>query len=271
MGLHRVIRRYRKKGGSAALRYVWRLQKNNLIRVANLVGPVRKSCPCCGWAGMRFLDYAGHRQNGIICPRCGSHPRHRALWMMLAEEIARLRPGSAVLHVSAEQNLRPVFARRDDLRYVTTDLKLKSAMVRADATRLPFQSGSFHMIVSSHTLEHIQDDGAAVAEFARVLAPGGQAIIMVPTSREWRTNATREFGAPDNQEGHWRIYGYDFAARLESAGLENRTIGTMELVPADVAKSCELDDDAVFVGRKRIRSPWPQRVPGRGVTRRPVG
>ena len=211
---------------------------------------------------MRFLDYAGHRQNGIICPRCGSHPRHRALWMMLAEEIVRLKPGDAVLHVSAEQNLKPVFARRGDLRYVTTDLKLKSAMVRADATRLPFQSGSFHLIVSSHTLEHIQNDGTAVAEFARVLAPGGQAIIMVPTRPDWRSNTTTEFGSADNQEGHWRIYGSDFGERLEGAGLESRTVGTMELVSADVAKSCELDDDAVFVGRKGIGSPLPQRAVG---------
>jgi hypothetical protein len=38
MVLHRVIRRYQRKGGPAAPRCVWRLQKNNLIRVANLVG-----------------------------------------------------------------------------------------------------------------------------------------------------------------------------------------------------------------------------------------
>jgi hypothetical protein len=70
MGLHRVIRRYQRKDGLAALRYLWRLQKNNLIRVAALVGPLRKQCPCCWWSGMRYLDYAGHRQNEIICPRC---------------------------------------------------------------------------------------------------------------------------------------------------------------------------------------------------------
>jgi hypothetical protein len=31
MGLHRVIRRYREKGSRGALRYVWRLQRNNLV------------------------------------------------------------------------------------------------------------------------------------------------------------------------------------------------------------------------------------------------
>lgn len=247
MGLHRVIRRYQRKGGPAALRYVWRLQKNNLIRVANLVGPVRKQCPCCGWSGMRFLDYAGHRQNAIICPRCASHPRHRALWTYLADQLTRLESGSAILHLSAEQNLMPMFRRRNDLRYVTCDLKLKSAIVRADATRLPFRSNSFQMIVSSHVLEHLENDRAAIAEFARTLRPGGQAVVMVPTRPDWRTAPTREFGAPDLREGHWRLYGGDFAQRLRASGLEDRTIATAELASAD---ACELLDDAIFIARK---------------------
>ncbi len=255
MGLKRVIRRYQKKGAGAAIRYVWRLRKNDLVRVANLVGPARKRCPCCGWTGMRFLDYAGHRQNAIICPRCGSHPRHRALWTFLADEAGRLEAGAAVLHLSAETNLMPIFTRRRDLRYVTADLKLRSAMVRADATRLPFRSESFDMIVSSHMLEHIEYDADAIAEFARVLAPGGQAIVMVPMMAEWRTSPTREFHAPDpNLEGHWRIYGFDFADRMRLAGLECRTIETAELATGDVRRQCELMDDPIFVGRKPASS-----------------
>src|SRR5262249_17427628 len=157
------------------------------------------------------------RQNRIICPRCGSHPRHRALWIFLADQLAHLTWGSVILHLSAEQNVMPVFSSRTDLRYVTSDLKLKSAMVRADVTRLPFQSNSFDMIVSSHMLEHLENDGAAIAEFARTLKPGGQAIVMVPTRPDWRTGGTREFAAPDQREGHRRIYGCDFALRLRAS------------------------------------------------------
>ena len=251
MGLHRVIRRYQKKGGSAALRYVWKLQKNNLVRVANLVGPARKRCPCCGWTGMRFLDYAGHKHDAIICPRCGSHPRHRALWMYLEHEVAKLPPHSAILHLAAEVNVMPVFQRRNDLRYVTSDLKLASAMVHADATRLPFRTGAFQMVVSCHMLEHIADDRAAIAEFARVLGPGGQAIVMVPTRRNWRQAETKEFGeANPKKEGHWRISGYDCAQRLRAAGLEDRTIGTTEFMSSDAAHACALEDDAIFIGSK---------------------
>jgi SAM-dependent methyltransferase len=251
MGLHRVLRRYRDKGATAALRYVWRLQKNNLVRVGNLVGPRRKRCPCCGWAGMRFLDYAGHRQNAIICPRCGSHPRHRVLWLFLADAVERLAVGSAVLHLSAERNLAPVFLRRSDLRYVTADLKLRSAKVRADATRLPFRSGSFEMIVSSHMLEHIRDDGQAIAEFARTMAPGGCLVVMVPMVPEWRRTPTLEFGFADAaREGHWRSYGFDLADRLEAVGLRCRMLGVAEIVAADSLREYALDDDAIFVAEK---------------------
>ena len=200
---------------------------------------------------MRFLDYAGHRQNGIICPTCGSHPRHRALWLYLCDEVARLEAGSAVLHLSAERNVAPIFTNRADLRYVTADLNLKSAMVRADATRLPFKTGSFRMIVSSHMLEHICDDKEAIAEFQRVLAPGAEAIIMVPTRTDWSIAPTQEFGAPDPMlEGHWRVYGFDFAGRLTAAGFESRTIGTTKFVTDEVVDQCALMDDAIFVGRK---------------------
>ena len=173
------------------------------------------------------------------------------LWMYLANEIKRLAAGSAVLHLSAEQNLRPLFARRPDLRYVTTDLKLKDSTVLADATRMPFQSRSFRMIVSSHVLEHIEHDREALAEFARILEPGGLAILMVPTVSDWRTDPTREFGAADPaREGHWRVYGFDFAQRLEEAGLQCAVVGAAEFLPEDTVPECELMDDAIFVGQK---------------------
>jgi SAM-dependent methyltransferase len=103
------------------------------------------------------------------------------------------------------------------------------------------------MIVSSHVLEHLEHDRAAIAEFARTLRPGGQAVVMVPTRPDWRTAPTREFGAPDLREGHWRLYGGDFAQRLRASGLEDRTIPTAGLASAE---ACELLDDAIFIARK---------------------
>jgi len=50
-------------------------------------------------------------------------------------------------------------------------------LVQADLEKLPFRDSSFGSTVSAHTLEHIRDFGAAVAELRRVAR---QIIILVP-------------------------------------------------------------------------------------------
>jgi 2-polyprenyl-6-hydroxyphenyl methylase/3-demethylubiquinone-9 3-methyltransferase len=49
--------------------------------------------------------------------------------------------------------------------------------VQADAQRLPFADESLHCVVAGEVLEHLPDLGAACAEIARVLAPGGVVVI----------------------------------------------------------------------------------------------
>jgi SAM-dependent methyltransferase len=53
-------------------------------------------------------------------------------------------------------------------------------LLRADARSLPLASGSVDALVSANVLEHIADDRAALADFARVLKPGGRAVLVVP-------------------------------------------------------------------------------------------
>jgi SAM-dependent methyltransferase len=51
---------------------------------------------------------------------------------------------------------------------------------RASGTELPLRRAVFDAVVASDVLEHIQDDSAAVGEIARVLRPGGTAVVSVP-------------------------------------------------------------------------------------------
>jgi SAM-dependent methyltransferase len=51
---------------------------------------------------------------------------------------------------------------------------------RADVCDLPFSSGSFRLILATDVIEHVEDDGRAMREIARVLAPGGRVLIAVP-------------------------------------------------------------------------------------------
>jgi SAM-dependent methyltransferase len=61
----------------------------------------------------------------------------------------------------------------------------RSALVTADATRLPLASASLDTVVSFETIEHVPDARALVRELRRVLRPGGGLILSTPN---------REFG-----------------------------------------------------------------------------
>ncbi len=50
----------------------------------------------------------------------------------------------------------------------------------ADATRLPFPDAAVDAVLACDVVEHLADDRRALRELARVLKPGGVAIITVP-------------------------------------------------------------------------------------------
>ncbi len=49
---------------------------------------------------------------------------------------------------------------------------------------LPYPDGYFDLVLSHEVLEHVADDRAAAAEMARVLRPGGRAVVFAP-NRLW--------------------------------------------------------------------------------------
>ena len=53
----------------------------------------------------------------------------------------------------------------------------------ASVTALPFSDGEYTAVVSADVLYHLEDDEAALREMARVLRPGGIAVINVPAHR----------------------------------------------------------------------------------------
>ena len=58
------------------------------------------------------------------------------------------------------------------------------AWTRQDACRLMLPDGAFELVVSSECIEHTPDPRAALAEMARVLAPGGLLVVTSP-NRLW--------------------------------------------------------------------------------------
>jgi len=52
--------------------------------------------------------------------------------------------------------------------------------VQADAQNLPFDAGSFDIVISCETIEHVPDPRAAVREMYRVCKPGGMLFLTTP-------------------------------------------------------------------------------------------
>jgi SAM-dependent methyltransferase len=62
-------------------------------------------------------------------------------------------------------------------------LGLAGNIIRGDLESLPFASGSFDAVMFNEVLEHIPDDGRALAEAHRVLVDGGHLCIFSPNRR----------------------------------------------------------------------------------------
>ncbi len=57
------------------------------------------------------------------------------------------------------------------------------AVREAPIEALPFEDGSFDLILATDVLEHLRDDRAALRELRRVAAPGGRLLTTVPAYR----------------------------------------------------------------------------------------
>ena len=192
-------------------------------------------CPCCNTHLERFANggydncperfnperYRDIKQD-VICPACGSLPRHRILASWLEENVGRIK-GRKILHFAPETSIQ-LWMTRNGVSTVTADLHdgfgLKLDM---QATGLP--DGSFDMIICNHVLEHVDDFRAALKEMFRILRAGGEFICSFPMDPKVelldedpavRTpeDRIRRFGQFDHQ----RVFGMKADRFLAEAG-----------------------------------------------------
>lgn len=172
------------------------------------------------------------RRENDRCPVCHGVDRTRMSMLFLEKTYGPSLKDLRILHVAPEWGLYRYFRRLGVRAYAPCDLDLfryrHIRLIRkVDCTSLPFADKSFDLIVCSHVLEHIPDDRAALSEFHRVLTPAGRAILQVPlalgrqeTDEDPRVTTPRAREARFCQWDHVRLYGLDYASRLQGAGFE---------------------------------------------------
>lgn len=200
------------------------------------------SCPCCGGEFGAFIPHRGVTPGR--CPRCGSLERHRLLVGFLRERTDLFDAKLSVLHVAPEYALQRSLRDQPNLTYRSADLDSPLAMDKVDLLSMPYEDGSFDVIICNHVLEHVDDDRLALREIARVLAPGGRAIVLSPIDQDLAETLEdptitdpQERGRVFGQSDHLRRYGRDFAERVAASGYTVETFSYIdELDPSTVAR-----------------------------------
>jgi SAM-dependent methyltransferase len=175
--------------------------------------------------------------------------------LYLENETDVFASGARVLHLAPEPALYRRLGREPRLDYTTGDLEGGALVdVQLDARKLPFADDSFDLVLCSHVLEHIHEDIQVAREFARVLRPAGQALIMVPVDYSLSdTYEDANMRTPESRLGayghrdHVRRYGRDVLARLRSAELDVIRIPYADSLPAETQRFFLLQD------RSRLR------------------
>ena len=83
----------------------------------------------------------------------------------------------------------------------------KVPVVQADGARLPFVDGVCEVLISNQLIEHVPDDLALMAEFGRLVRPGGLLMVGSVVHPVWRWYFYRnEFGERTLDPTHLREY-----------------------------------------------------------------
>ena len=145
--------------------------------------------------------------------------------LFLRHRTSFFRERLSVLDIAPHPSLLSMFSARDNLDYVSADLKSPLAMVKADICHMPFPEASFDVVLCMHVLEHVLDDRQGMREVFRVMKPGGWSILQVPVDyTRAKTFEDPSVVRPEDRErvfrqnDHVRIYGLDYRDRLTSVG-----------------------------------------------------
>ncbi len=183
----------------------------------------------------------------LVCPRCGLNNRQRAVVHLASESLGLSRRS----RIYITEQISPVYAALAARHPATIGSEFlgperlpghvdERGIRHEDLTRLSLADASVDAVLTFDVLEHVPRFEQALAECARVLAPGGALMLSVPFLQD--SEATRRrarldgegrtvhlhppqfHGDPVNPEAGvlcWQEFGWDLLEQLREAGFED--------------------------------------------------
>lgn len=214
----------------------------------NILGIGEESYPCycnvCGkriegfeqalWPGQELFEKyhvigGGGLRDNTYCPLCRSTERRRWQYWVLGKYTNVFKNKCSILHIAPEPGISSRIQSNELCDYYTGNIE-PTAMHIVDVTDIQFRDDYFDYIIMNHVLEHVLDQGKAIAELKRVLKSDGELIISFPICTDMDTYENPNVKTPEErlkeygQEDHVRLYGRDYKTILEHYGLNIKKI-----------------------------------------------
>jgi SAM-dependent methyltransferase len=167
-----------------------------------------------------LVEFAGRAR--ARCEECDALERHRALARQMSGLLQHGADRGALEAGPASPRVFGDFLRERGWRYQSVD-QSRSGNPKdpravgfidheADLCDLrPFARDAMHLVIVQHVIEEIPAYETALAEIARVLAPGGTALLEIPFDPQLERS---ERQAPNHFGNVWR-FGADLPSRME--------------------------------------------------------
>ncbi|HVU72761.1 MAG TPA: class I SAM-dependent methyltransferase [Mycobacteriales bacterium] len=184
-------------------------------------------CNVCGWRGVQFRG-SPHSESAY-CPSCRSVARDRFLvWCWTNRR--PYRRADEVLETSPRLRGRYRSRMARVVRYRASDFDQRghAADLTIDLQGIDLPDASLDVVMTAHTLEHVEDPAKALAELHRVVRPGGVVFLMVPMAQGRTRRPAGEEHHDDDTLVRWR-FGWDLADLLDAAGFRSSALVTQDL------------------------------------------
>ena len=149
-----------------------------------VVRRTRGWCPICE-CSVRFVEVGPWLRDQLLCSRCGSIPRFRALVHVLQTRFPNWR--EIRIHESSPGGRASEKLARECRQYTPTHFfpnveagELKNGIRCENLERQTFPDACFDLVVTGDVFEHVLDPGRGFSEIARTLRPGGAHVFTLP-------------------------------------------------------------------------------------------